>query len=386
MIYLDYNSTTPVHPRVVDAVAAALTSLYGNPSSAHSAGAIASAAVEGARAQVASLVGADPAEVIFCSSATEAINTVIRAARGLVVTTRVEHAATLQAVALHERMGGEAVYLPVDIDGLVSLAGLAKALENRPVGLVSVIWVNNETGVISPIEGIARVCEDRGVALHVDAVQAVGKVPISLDSLPIDFLTISAHKIGGPKGIAALISRQDRPLPALIVGGGQEHGRRSGTENVSGIVGFGVAAELALRNLDATNEHLASLRRRFEGKIKDLMPLVGINGARAPRVSNTSSMRFEGINGDELAAWLDGQGICVSTGSACHTATTEPSHVIQAMSGSRAQAESTVRFSLGPPTSQDEIDLCVEAVAAGIAALGGMSVPKRSDELRNLVG
>lgn len=384
MIYLDYNSTAPVHPRVVDAMAEALKSLYGNPSSAHSAGATAAAAVERARTQVADLVGADPAEVTFCSSATEAINTVVRAARGTVVTTAAEHAATLQAVAIHESTGAEAVRLPVDVDGLVSLAGLANELNSRPVTLVSVIWVNNETGVISPIEAIARLCEDRGVALHVDAVQAAGRVPISLDSLPIDFLTISAHKIGGPKGVAALINRQARPLPPLIVGGGQEHGRRSGTENVPGIVGFGVAAELALRDLDATNEHLASLRGRLEDRIKALLPLAGVNGAGAPRVSNTSSIHFDGVSGDELAAYLDGQGICVSTGSACHAAATEPSHVIQAMTRSRERAGSTVRFSLGPATSQEEIDRCVEAVAAGIAALGMISVPERSNELRNL--
>ena len=304
MIYLDHNSTAPVHPRVVEAMAEALKSLFGNPSSAHTAGATAAAAVERARAQVADLVGADPAEVTFCSSATEAINTVIRAARGVVVTTQVEHAATLRAVALHARMGGDAVRLPVDVNGLVSLDGLANELRSRPVALVSVIWVNNETGVIAPIEEIARICEDRGVALHVDAVQAAGRVPISLDTLPIDFLTISAHKIGGPKGIAAMINRQDRPLPALIVGGGQENGRRSGTENVPGIVGFGIAAELALRNLDATNERLAGLRGRLEDRLKALLPWVGINGGGASRVSNTSSLSFEGVSGDELAAYL----------------------------------------------------------------------------------
>lgn len=385
MIYLDYNSTAPVHPRVADTMAEALKSLYGNPSSAHSAGATAAAAVERARAQVADLVGADSAEVTFCSSATEAINTVVRAARGAVVTTEVEHAATLRAVALHERMGGEAVRLAVDMNGLVSLAGLANELDRRPVALVSIIWVNNETGVISPIEAIARVCEDRGVALHVDAVQAAGRVPISLDSLPIDFLTLSAHKIGGPKGVAAFINRQNRPLPPLIVGGGQEHGRRSGTENVPGIVGFGVAADLALRSLDATNKHLAPLRGHLEETIKTLLPFAGINGTAALRVSNTSSMYFAGVSGDELAAYLDGQGICVSTGSACHAATTEPSHVIQAMTGSRERARSTVRFSLGPATSRDEIDRCVEAVAAGISALRVLSVPERSNELRNLV-
>lgn len=372
-------------PRVIDAIAEALRSLHGNPSSAHSAGAAAAAAVERARAQVADLVGADATDVTFCSSATEAINTVVRAAQGRVVTTAVEHAATLQAIAIHGRAGAEAVRLPVDSDGLVSLTELAAELNRRTVALVSVIWVNNETGVISPIEAIARLCEDHGVAIHVDAVQAAGRVPISLDSLPIDFLTISAHKIGGPKGIAALINRQGRPLPPLIVGGGQEHGRRSGTENVPGIVGFGVAAELALRNLDATNQHLAPLRGHLEDKIKALLPMAEINGAGAPRVSNTSSLHFQGVSGDELAAYLDGQGICVSTGSACHAATSEPSHVIQAMTGSRERAGSTVRFSMGPDTSLDEIDRCVEAVAAGIAALSVMSVPERSHELGNLL-
>ena len=382
MIYLDHNSTTPLNSRVVDAMAEALASLYGNPSSAHSAGAAAAAAIEQARERVAELVGADRTDVTFCSSATEAINTVIRAARGLVITTAVEHAATLRAVALHERLGFEAVRLAVDADGVVPLDSLTEQLDTRPVALVSVIWVNNETGVISPIDAIARLCEARRVPLHVDAVQAAGKLPIFLDNLPIDFLTISAHKIGGPKGIAALVNRQGRPLPPLIVGGGQEHGRRSGTENVPGIVGFGVAAGLALQELEATNASTSMLRDHFEERIQTLYPFARINGAGAPRVSNTSSVSFPGVGGDDLACYLDGQGICVSTGSACHSATTEPSHVIQAMTGSREHAASTVRFSLGSTSTLDEIDRCLEVVTSGIAALASVSpaVPVRMTE------
>ncbi|MES2885639.1 MAG: cysteine desulfurase family protein [Pseudomonadota bacterium] len=366
MIYLDHNSTTPVIHEVADAMNKALTLLFGNPSSAHKVGSQARAAIDEARTMVARLAGCEPEAVTFCSSATEAINTVIGAAKGRVIATAVEHSATLGA--LKSRSSFPSILLPVSQDGLLDLERLEAELKLEPTALVTVLWVNNETGVISPIKDICELCQRYGVPLHVDAAQAVGKLQVDLDALPIDFLTFSAHKIGGPKGVAALVSQWDRPA-ALIRGGGQESGLRAGTENVPGIVGFGIAADLARENLVATGTYVGELRERLEAQILSLVPGTQINGAAALRVPNTSSISFERVGGDELAAYLDALDICVSTGSACHAATNEPSHVIQAMTGSWTQAAGTVRFSLGRTNRLEEIVACVAAVVAGVQVL-----------------
>jgi len=366
-IYLDHNSTTPVDSRVVEAMLPFFQEAFANPSSAHTGGAIASRAIESARFLVAELVGTEPEGITFCSSATEAINTVIASTKGKIVTTVVEHAATLSAVERMERTGTQIVRLSVDRDGQLDLDELGEAIEGA--ALVSILWANNETGAISPIERIANLCASRSVPLHVDAVQAAGKLPIDLREVPIDFLSISAHKMNGPKGIAALITGGKARVKPLLVGGHQEGGRRAGTENVPGIVGFGAAASLALKEMAYHTDTVMPLRDRLETSLVDRLHSCWVNASNSPRLANTSNIGFADIDGDNLAAALDGRGIYVSTGSACHANATEPSHVVHAMTHSYDAARSSVRFSLGHSTTLAEIDYVIDAVVSAVAEM-----------------
>ena len=369
MVYLDHNSTTPLDQRVVDAMMPFLREDYGNPSSSHALGARAAAAIASARSHVGDLVGADPAAVTFCSSATEAINTVLSSIhKGSVITTDVEHAATLGAAERLEAAGVNVVRLPVDREGQLDLAQLRNALDSRP-SLVSVLWANNETGAIFPVQEIAALCAQYGVPLHVDAVQAAGKLPIDLRSTPIDYLSVSAHKINGPKGVAALvINSRSMPRP-LLVGGPQEHGRRAGTENVAGIVGFGAAALLAASERSDRERTAKRLRDALESSLCNTIERVSINARGSPRIFNTANVCFEGVDGDDLVTALDSVGVCISAGSACHAQATEPSHVIRAMTGSYDVARSSVRFSLSHTTTEADIEYAGRSVAAQVRAL-----------------
>ena len=368
-IYLDHNSTTPVDPRVVEAMVPFLGSAFGNPSSAHLFGSTASLAIEGARQQVAELVGAEPDDVTFCSSATESINTVISSVtEGRVITTMVEHAATLRAVERLERSGVTVIRLGVDRNGQLDLDTLAREIKEG-AALVSVLWANNETGVLFPIREIAELCSLYETPLHVDAVQAGGKIRIDLRDTPITYLSINAHKCYGPKGIAALVSSNTGAFRPLLVGGEQEKGRRAGTENVPGIVGFGMAASLAQREMTSRGGAVRELRDFLEQEMLRRVADCRVNGSGAARMANTSNIMFSGVNGDEVAAMLSARGIAVSTGSACHASATEPSHVIRAMTGSYEAAESSVRFSLSHMHSGAEMQYVLESAVAVVAAL-----------------
>jgi cysteine desulfurase len=370
IIYLDNNSTTPLEPSILGAMLPYLRDEFANPSSAHSLGEQSRKALEEARAKVGQLVDADPAQVMFTSSATESINTVFNlVTSGRVIISSVEHSSTLECAKRLEHRGIDVVTVPVNEAGLPSLDALADAITSD-TRLVSMMWANNETGSIFPINDIACICSDAGAPLHVDAAQAAGKLPISLFGSKVTYLSISSHKMFGPKGAAALIFTTTAKLLPLIVGGGQEWGYRAGTENVPAIVGFGEAAYLAKREMSWRTARAKKLRDRLELGILSATDLAYVNGGTEGRLSNTSNLGFRGIDGDALVSLLDARGLCVSTGSACHSRTMSPSHVILAMHGSYEKATEAVRFSVSHMNSDAEID---QAIAATIDALSIMS-------------
>lgn len=365
-VFFDYNSTTPLDERVLAQMMPFFSSVFGNPSSAHAFGAEAADAVEGARERVATLVNSDANQVTFCGSATEAINTVIGSVEsGTIVSSAVEHAATLQSLERAGSRGISTVNVGVDESGSLQLDTLKDVLKNGAT-LLTLMWANNETGVVFPIEAIAQLCREHDVLFHVDAVQAAGKVEIDFTRLPIDYLSISAHKIFGPKGAAALIAREPSTISPLLVGGGQERGYRAGTENVPAIVGFGFAAELAEREREVRMRASGQLRDQFEQMVLQRCPSAWVNGQSAARVANTANIGFPGIDGDTLVGVLDGMGVAASTGSACHASSMEPSHVIHAMTRSWEKARQSVRFSVSHRNTEDELHFAVNALIAAI--------------------
>jgi cysteine desulfurase len=367
-IYFDNNSTTPVEPQTLETMLPFLTADFGNPSSSHTFGLVAAKAISRARRQVADLVAAEPSQVLFCASATEAINWVLGSQKRPMVTSAVEHAATLEVCQERMRIGLATHVLPVLQSGGLDLDQLERQISGEPC-TVSLMWANNETGVIFPIEQIAAVCAAHGAFLHVDAVQAAGKVPIDFSRCPIDALVISSHKLFGPKGIAALIVKNPDHIPRLVLGGGQEGGMRAGTENVPAIVGFGSASERACTFRDERVRHVLVLRNHLEGRILYRVPNTWANGQASERLANTSNIGFDGIESETLAGVLDAAGIAVSTGSACHARSVEPSHVVRAMTGSYQKASQSLRFSLSHLNSIDEVDCVIEAVCSAVAKL-----------------
>ncbi len=379
MAYLDHNATTPLAPEALDAMLPFLGARFANPSSPHAAGMAARQAVGEARGAVAGLVGAKAAEIVFTASATEANHLAIlgtlRAvaetapARRHVVTTAVEHPATLLLCADLERRGWRVSVLPVDGAGRVLLNDL-RAVVDDTTALVSMMWANNETGVLMPVAVAADIAQARGALFHTDAVQAAGRVPVDVDITNVDLLTLSAHKLHGPKGVGALYVRKGTPLAPLLHGS-QERGRRGGTENVPAIVGFGVAAALAQRSIAAcTGAAMAILRNRLERGILERWPGSRVNGGAAERLPNTSNIRFvdphgRPMDGEELLMRLDAAGIQVSMGAACASGGNRPSHVLTAMGLSAAEAAGSLRFSLGRDTGASE----VEAVLAALPPL-----------------
>jgi len=366
-IYLDHNATTPLDPAVLDAMLPYLRESFGNASSAHHYGITARSAIETARVHVSALVGTSPECVVFTGSATEAINAALRTTprrtrSARVVLSAVEHDAVIRSAELLQAEGCDIVLVPVDADGDLNVDALDRAI-TTDTELVCVMWVNNETGVVSPISDVAAMCSTRGVLLFVDAVQAAGRLPISMQAAGIDLLAISAHKIFGPKGVGALIASNSPALRPFLVGGDQENGLRAGTENVAGIVGLGEAARLARIELASRNSSCAPLRDRLESSILQRISGAIVNGGRAGRVSNTSNVSFRGIDADILVALLDAAGVCASTGSACHAASLAPSHVILAMTGSNDRANEAIRFSLSHLNTIEEIDCAVDQLA-----------------------
>ncbi len=371
-VYLDNNATTQLAPEALEAMLPYLREQYGNAGSAHLLGRLAEGAVAHARHQVAALLGCQEAELVFNSGGTEGLNHAIRGVfeaqpgKRHFITTAVEHSAVLAIADWLKERGVEVTLLGVDPEGRLDLGELEAAL--RPdTALVSVMAANNESGVLFPLEEAGRIARAKGVLFHVDGTQAVGKVPIDLSRLPVDLFNFSAHKLHGPKGAGALFVRRGLRVRPFMVGGGQERGRRGGTENVPGVVGLGKAAELAAAHLPVMDGQVRALRDRLEARILERVSEARVNGAGAGRVPNTAFMSFRGIEGEDLFLKLSDRGVCVSTGSACTTGQREPSHVLQAMGLEHEWARGTVRFSLSRYTTGEEVrtveDLVPELVA-----------------------
>ncbi|HET9504817.1 MAG TPA: cysteine desulfurase family protein [Hymenobacter sp.] len=376
MIYLDNNATTRLDPRVLDAMLPFFTEDYANAASTHPFGLRAHEAVKLARQQVSQLLGCDPTELVFTSGATEAINLAMKgvadsyASRGRhIITVQTEHTAVLDVCRYLETQGYEVTYLPVQPDGLLDLAAVQVAIRSDTI-LVSAMAVNNETGVIQPIQEIAELAHAAGALFMTDATQAVGKLPIDVEALGIDLLTFSGHKLYGPKGVGGLYVRQRRPrrvrLAALLHGGGHERGWRSGTLNVPGIVGLGHAAELCRQSMAAEAARLGALRDELEANLLAI-PGTRVNGNRAHRLYNTTNLQFEVCDSDALIMGLD--GIAVSNGSACTAASLDPSHVLLAMGLDETAAFSCLRFSLGRFTDVAELPVVQQAVAEVVQKL-----------------
>ncbi|HEX6107522.1 MAG TPA: cysteine desulfurase family protein [Gemmatimonadales bacterium] len=375
-VYLDHAATTPVRPEVLEAMLPYLTDqAFGNPSSAHRYGRAARAGLEQARREVAQATGAEPNQVIFTSGGTEADNLgVVGAAlaardRGgamCAVVSAVEHKAVLAAAHAVCHLGGREVLLPVDAGGRVDLDALDAALAERPA-VVSIMWVNNEVGTIQPVPEIAARCHAAGVAFHTDAVQAFGKLPVSLQELPCTLLTISGHKIGAPKGIGALIVRERRAVEAIIHGGGQQFGIRPGTENVAGAVALGRAAVLAAREQAEEGERLRRLRDDLATRLKAAVPDITINGEAGTRAPHVLNVSVAGADGEALLMHLDLAGVAASSGSACSTGSVEPSHVLVAMGVPRDLALGAIRLSLGHSTTAEDVDRVVEVMPTVVA-------------------
>lgn len=359
-IYLDNNATTRALPEVSEAVAAALEDGFGNPSSAHSVGERARLALAAARASVAELIGAVPELVYFTSGATEANNLVLRSViretrdDPVLVTTSIEHASVRECAQALRDSGVNVVQLNPTSEGCIDPDSVCAAIAQRRPALVSIQWVNNETGVIQPIEQIAAICRDFGVPLHTDAAQAVGKLPVNCTELPIDYLTFAPHKFHGPPGVGVLYARQPRTLRPVLYGGEQEGGLRPGTENLPGIVGAGVAARLRHERLVWLAPRLAQMRDEFEALIMDCVPELTIHGRAVRRVCNTSSVRFGTLDGQALMVRLDAVNVQCSQGSACSSAHPEPSHVLRAMGLSEAHAYASLRFSFGEFNTEED--------------------------------
>lgn len=375
--YFDNNATTPVAPEVRETVVRCLDETYGNASSIHHFGQAAKQRLETARRQVAALIGAKPAEIVFTGGGTEADNMailgVVRAAPGVrkhVITTAIEHPAVLAPCAQLEREGVSITRLPVGAAGIVDPDDVARAIRPETV-LISIMHANNETGTIQPVAKIAARAE---VPLHVDGVQALGKVPVDVGALGVDLYSMSAHKLYAPKGVGALYIRKRTKLGPLSFGGHHERDRRPGTENVPGIAGFGAAAELAGRGLSEEAARIGALRDRLETAILARIPESGVNGARAPRTPNTTNIYFDGIDGEALVIALDLRGFAVSTGSACSSGAITPSHVLTAMGLPAERARASIRFSLGRFNTSAEVAGLVEAIEASVTHLRRISV------------
>jgi len=371
-IYLDHNATTPLRDEVIDAMTSILRHHYGNPSSTHAEGAEARAAVSRARDQVAECLGTQSQRVYFTGGATESNNTVLKAvgasAAGAatkaahVVTSSVEHPSVVEPCALLEQRGVRVSRIGVDADGLVDIERLAAAIDSE-TSLVSIIWANNETGVIQPIDRIAQVTRERGVPLHVDATQAIGKWPVDFTASGADYLSCSAHKFNGPKGVGALVVGEGREVTPLLSGGPQERRWRGGTENVAGIVGFGVACELASRELDERMTGYGALRDRLWEGIEKRIPEVRRNGSAQHVLPNTLNVEFRDTAGEVLLQALDVEGVAVSAGAACHSGSISPSHVLTAMGRSPEEARGCLRLSVGHGVDEAQIERVVERLA-----------------------
>ena len=381
-IYLDHNATTPVHPQVLEAMIPYLTEQFGNGSSIHTYGREARNAIDDAREQVAALINAkSPSEIVFTSTGTEADNYAIKGLAELqqsrnsgnhIITSSIEHHAVLHTCQYLEKHGFEVTYLPVDRYGQIQLDDLREAIRDTTI-LISIMHANNETGTIEPIAEICEIAQERRVPVHTDAVQSVGKLPVDVQALGINMLSLSAHKIYGPKGIGVLYLRRGTRLENLLHGGSHERNRRAGSENVPSIVGLGEAAALAKKEREANVEHLEQLTDKLRQGLHERINYIHENSYPENSLPGTLNISFEYIEGESLILRLDMEGICVSTGSACTSGSMEPSHVLAALGLPPRLAQGTVRFSLGKDNTEAEIDEVIEKVPKIVEQMRGMS-------------
>jgi cysteine desulfurase len=387
VIYLDNNATTRVAPEVFEAMVPFLTEYYGNPSSAYSFGKRVEGHLKEAREKVAALLGCTPKEIIFTSCGTESDNAAIWSAlqttgKKHIVTTQVEHSAIMNQTEWLEKNGYGVTRLPVAPDGTLAVAEVEKAIRDD-TAIVSIMWANNETGVIFPVEEIASLCKRKGVLFHTDAVQTPGKIDLRhVAKSDIDLLSLSGHKLHAPKGVGVLYAKKRTKLVPYVIGGGQERGKRGGTENVASIVGLGRAAELSLQNMGDEQARVRKLRDRFENTLLEQLPHLYINGNREQRLPNTSNIAFDFVEAEAILMSLDDKGICASSGSACTTGSLDPSHVLSAMGLTPARARSCVRFSFSHYNTEEDIDAALQILPPMILRLRAMS-PLNADHPDN---
>ncbi|MDH3329539.1 MAG: cysteine desulfurase NifS [Desulfobulbaceae bacterium] len=381
VIYMDNNATTRVAPEVVDAMMPFLTDCYGNPSSMHTFGGQVARAINDSREAIASLIGAEPEEIVFTSCGTESDSTAILSSlqtfpeKRHIVTTRVEHPAVKNLCENLDNLTGHKhriTRLHVESDGTLDLDEYRESLD-EDTSIVSVMWANNETGVIFPVEQMAAIAREHGILFHTDAVQAVGKIPINLKNTEIDFLSISGHKLHAPKGVGVLYIRKGTPFIPFMNGGHQEHGRRGGTENVASIVALGQACKLAAQKMDEENTRVRHLRDKLEKGLLEQIPRSMLNGHKKDRLPNTANISFEFVEGEAILLHMNRLNICASSGSACTSGSLEPSHVLRAMGVPFTAAHGSIRFSLSIYNTEDEVDFILENMPNIIANLRAMS-------------
>jgi cysteine desulfurase len=377
-VYVDNNATTKTAPEVLEAMLPYFSEYYGNPSSMHFFGGQVARQVNEARERVAELLGADPSEIVFTSCGTESDNAAILGTldsyleKRHFITTRVEHPAVGNVSAYLSRKGYRVLELSVDREGRLDLDELRESITDQ-TAIVSMMYANNETGVIFPIDRISEIVKEKGIPFHTDAVQAVGKIPINLKKLPIDLLSLSGHKLHAPKGIGVLFIRKGTKFSPFMIGGHQEKGRRGGTENVPYIIGLGKACELAKKNMEDENTRVKALRDYLEQKILDRIPNTLVNGDRVNRLPNTVSVSFEYVEGESILLLLSDLGICASSGSACTSGSLEPSHVLRAMGVPFTAAHGSIRFSLSIYSTKEEMDYIIEHLPPIIQRLRDIS-------------
>jgi cysteine desulfurase len=379
-VYFDYNATTPLAPDVVDALVAATRDTFGNASSVHHFGQQAKAAIDTARSAVAALLNADPSEVVFTGGGTEADNFAIRgtaealevAGRRHLIASSIEHEAVLNTFRALARRGWKTTLIPVDHTGIVAPDRLREII-TADTAIVSVMHANNEIGTIQPVAELAAIAHEHGALMHTDAVQSAGKIPVDVRALGVDLLSLSAHKFNGPKGVGALWVKRGTRLQPILTGGKHERNRRAGTENVPAIAGMGVAARLSASKLALEGPRVAALRDRLEEGILSTVPGTMVNGARSPRVPNTTNISFDRVEAESLLIALDLEGVAVSTGSACSSGTLEPSHVLRAMGLPTHRTQNSLRFSLGMFSTGEEVDQVVEILPRLVEKLRGLT-------------
>jgi cysteine desulfurase len=389
-VYLDYNATTPVEPEVLDAMLPYFSGEFGNAASIHTPGQRARAAVETAREQVAALIGARPQEIVFTSGGTESDNHAVfgiakaapvaqpilavhsgETARHIIASV-IEHEAVLNPCQALEKEGVAVTYLPVDRNGLLDIERLRAAIQPQTV-LITIMYANNELGTVQPLEAIGRIAKERDIYFHTDAVQSAGKLPIDVNALQVDLLSLSGHKFYAPKGVGALYIRSGTRLRQLLYGGHHQRGFRPGTENVAGIVGLGKAAEIARKSLAEDAPRVSALRNKLEQGLLTRVPQSRVNGGAAPRTPNTTNLIFPGIEGEALLIALDLKGLACSTGAACSSGAVEPSHVLTAIGLPPEEARASLRFSLGRHTTEKEIEFALQVVPAAVEQLRELS-------------